>query len=87
MWESIKTVKPATWARMAVLLLTFVNQVLAIFGKEALPVLENDIYQLVSLGSTIAVGAYTAWKNNSFTPAAIAADEYMKKLKSGDVVE
>lgn len=82
MWESLKDVKPETWARSAVLILTFINQILAIFGKEALPILENDLYQLVSLGATIVVGIYTAWKNNSFTPEAIAADEYMKKLKA-----
>ena len=82
MWESLKNVKPETWARSAVLVLTFINQLLAIFGKEALPILQDDLYQLVSLGATILVGLYSAWKNNSFTPEAIAADEYMKKLKA-----
>ena len=82
MWESLKNVAPETWARSAVLVLTFINQILAIFGKEALPILENDLYQLASLGATIIVGLYTAWKNNSFTPEAIAADAYMKQLKS-----
>lgn len=82
MWESLKNVKPETWARSAVLMLTFINQILAIFGKKALPILQDDLYQLVSLGATILVGLYSAWKNNSFTPEAIAADEYMKKLKA-----
>lgn len=82
MWESLKNVKPETWARSAVLVLTFINQILAIFGKEALPILQDDLYQLVSLGATILVGLYSAWKNNSFTAEAIAADEYMEQLKA-----
>lgn len=81
MWEKIKTVTPDTWARTICLLIALVNQCLAIFGKEALPFAENDIYQVVSLLATIITGAIAWWKNNSFTEAAKNADALLKESK------
>lgn len=80
----LKDVSPATWARTACLILAFINQILAVFGKEALPVLQDDIYQLVSLGATIIIGVIAWWKNNSFTMFAQEADMYMKYLRETD---
>lgn len=74
-------VKSETIARTVCLIVTLINQALAIAGKEKIPITENQIYQIVSLLATIGISLWNWWKNNSFTPAAIKADEFMKKLK------
>ena len=79
-------VKSETIARTVCLIVTLINQALAIAGKEKIPVTENQVYQIVSLLATVGVSLWNWWKNNSFTPAAIKADEFMKKLKkNGDM--
>lgn len=74
-------VKSETIARTICLIITLINQALAIAGKEKIPITENQIYQTVSLIATVGISLWNWWKNNSFTPAAIKADEFMKKLK------
>lgn len=80
----MKKVTADTIARTIVLGLALVNQVLAIAGKEVLPFANDDIYQLVSLIATIGTSAAAWWKNNSFTAAAIAADQYKEQIKGGE---
>ena len=84
MWEKIKSVSPDTWARTVCLFMALLNQCLAIFGKEALPFAENDIYQAVSLIATLVTGAVAWWKNNSFTQAARMGDKIMKGMKANE---
>lgn len=74
-------VSPDTIARTICLIITLLNQLLAILGKDKLPFTENDIYQAVSVLFTIVVATINWWKNNSFTKEAIQADELLKKLK------
>lgn len=74
-------VKSDTIARTIILVLALINQVLALTGKDKIPVVENDIYQICSLAVTIASSVWNWWKNNSFTSDAIAADEYKRQLK------
>ena len=74
-------VKTETIIRTIVLILALVNQVLAIYGKQKIPITEDEIYQLITLIVTIGASLWTWWKNNSFTQPAIQADEYMEKLR------
>ncbi len=67
-----------TVARTIVLALALFNQALAIAGKSTISFAENDIYQLVSLGWTVAASIAAWWKNNSFTCTACEADAWMK---------
>lgn len=76
-------IKKDTIVRTAVLIIALVNQALAIFGKEAFPVTEDQVYQLVTLVITIGASIWAWWKNNSFTRHAIMADEYIKELNEG----
>ena len=76
-------IKTETIARTIVLVLALLNQVLAIAGKGTLDIAESDIYQVCTLVATIVSTLCSWWKNNSFTPAAIAADETLKELKEG----
>lgn len=74
-------IKPDTIIRTIVLIIALANQVLAIMGKDRIPITDDEVYQLVTLLVTICTALWSWWKNNSFTPAAIEADEYLKKLR------
>ena len=76
-------VKSDTIARTICLMIALANQILAFCGKNAIPITENDVYQIVSLLATVGISVWNWWKNNSFTAAAIKADEIMHELKEG----
>ena len=80
----MQNVKPDTIIRTIVFFIALANQVLAIFGKEAIPITEDQVYQVVSLVVTIATAVWAWWKNNSFTKAAIEADKVLNELKKED---
>lgn len=71
-----------TVVRTIVLAVTLLNQLLTMFGKNPLPFAEDELYSTITAIATIAATVWAWWKNNSFTPAAIQADEYLAKLKS-----
>lgn len=66
------------------LILALANQVLAIYGKQKIPITEDEVYQLITLIVTIGSALWAWWKNNSFTQPAIKADEYMEKLRQNE---
>ena len=71
-----------TIARTVILILALVNQVLTATGLSIIKVSDDDINTLISTGFTIVSAIIAWWKNNSFTQAAIMADEIMKEDKS-----
>lgn len=77
-------ISSGTVARTIVLILALINQVFAITGKGTIDIADETIYQLCSLGATVVASAVAWWKNNSFTKAAIAGDEVVQSIKSGD---
>jgi SPP1 family holin len=58
------------------------NQLLAAFGKSPLPFSDEQVDTFVSTLLTAVSAIWAWWRNNSFTKAAIKADEYMKELKA-----
>lgn len=70
-----------TIARTAALSLALINQILTVSGHCPLPFTENEISQAVSMALTAAASMAAWWKNNSFTQAAISADEILKQLR------
>lgn len=74
-------IKPATIARTAVLALALANQVLSVAGLSPLPIDSATLEPWVTTGLTTAAALWAWWKNNSFTPEAIRADELMKEMK------
>lgn len=74
-------ISAGTIARTIVLLLALANQVLAMSGKQVLNIADDDIYQIVSIIFTVSASAVAWWKNNSFSQAAIKADEYKENIK------
>ena len=77
----MKNVSTDTLARTIVLVLALLNQILAITGKGTLDIVEDDVYQFVSLLFTLGSSLVAWWKNNSFTKAAIEADAVMNDKK------
>ena len=74
-------ISTATIARTAVLLLALTNQVLSALGKPVLPIESATVEQLVTAGITTVAALISWWKNNSFAPAAIAADQYLERQR------
>lgn len=69
-----------TIARTIFLAIALINQFLVVAGKNTIPFLEEDITNLVTIVLTTGATIMAWWKNNSFTKAAVEADEYLKEL-------
>lgn len=78
-------VKTETIVRTIILVVALVNQILTAVGKNPLPFSESEMYEGLTAVVTIAASIWAWWKNNSFTKAAINADEYMHELKEREV--
>ena len=74
-------VTAGTIARTVVLALALVNQLLTAFGYNVIDISTETINTLISTIFTIVTALIAFWKNNSFTQAALEADEVMKELK------
>ena len=77
-----KKVTTETIIRTIVLVITLINQVLTMLGKNPLPFAEDELYTMLSAAATVAAALWAWWKNNSFTSEAIEADEYLAELKA-----
>ncbi len=73
-----------TIVRTIVLIITLINQVLTMIGKNPLPFAEDELYTTITAIITVIVSIWTWWKNNSFTSEAIIADEYLKSMKKNN---
>lgn len=78
-------IAPDTIARTIVLALALINQLLINTGKAPISIMEEDVYQLVSIIFTIVTAVVAWWYNNSFTQKAIRADKYLDSLRNGSV--
>ena len=76
-----RTVSVGTITRTAVLGLALANQLLSAAGKPLLPIDNAQLEQMISSGFTVGAALAAWWKNNSFTPEAIEADDFMARLK------
>lgn len=77
-----RNVSAGTIARTACLLLALTNQILSACGKPVLPIESATVEQLVTAGITTVAALIAWWKNNSFTQAALAADEVYDQKKN-----
>lgn len=72
-----RKIEKMTIVRTAVLAFALANQVLTISGYNPLPFTDEEFGQAVSMVLTAAASLWAWWKNNSFTQAAIAADDFL----------
>lgn len=79
----MKHVKTDTIIRTIILVVALINQALTMVGKSIIPISDEEITEIVSLIVTIGASLWAWWKNNSFTPKAIKADEILAELKAG----
>lgn len=78
----MKKISKGTIIRTAVLALAIINNALAIGGKSPLPISDQTVTETISFVFTTGAALIAWWKNNSFTPAAIAGDEKMVETKN-----
>ena len=71
-----------TLARTIILALALINQVLSVTGHPVLPIEDAQIEALVTTGWTVVAALAAWWKNNSFTAAAQAGDQTMRKERA-----
>ena len=78
---TILKISAGTVARTIVLLLALVNQVLSMLGIPVLPIEDEAINTVVSTLWTIIAAVVAWWKNNSFTTAALEADQVLAEKR------
>ena len=76
-----KKIEKGTIVRTVVLGVALGNQMLTLAGKSPLPFTSEEVEQGVSMVLTVAASLWAWWKNNSFTQAAIEADEQLHKAQ------
>jgi len=76
-----KNISTGTIVRTLCLILALANQLLSAFGKSPLPIDNAQLEQLVTGLITVVAALVNWWENNSFTPEAIEADQYLTRLK------
>ena len=74
-------IKTETIIRTVVLAFALINQILTISGHSILPFTNEQVAEAVSVVLTVASSLWAWWKNNSFTPEALKADELLYELK------
>ncbi len=74
-------ISKGTIARTVVLIIALINQVLTMTGHNPLPWSEEQFYEAATIVLTVGASMVSWWKNNSFTKAAIEADEIMHDIK------
>lgn len=77
-------VTAGTIARTAVLAFSLLNVLLNAFGKNPLPFSDDEVYTAVSTVVAVAASLAAWWKNNSFTKAALKADETLALERTRD---
>lgn len=75
-------ISKGTIIRTICLALALINQMLSAAGHSPLPIDDATVNLAVSTGATIITSLAAWWKNNSFTQAALKADEVLKSAKS-----
>lgn len=76
-----RNIKADTIVRTIVLMVALINQILTSTGHSVIPVSDDQIAEMITLCITIASSIWAWWKNNSFSQAAIRADEQMRLEK------
>ena len=74
-------IKSDTIIRTVITFIALLNSILVMLGRSPLPWSEDALYEGMSAGLAVITTLWSWWKNNSFTTAAIKADNYMKELK------
>ena len=77
-------ISKSTIIRTILVVIVIVNFILEKLGVDLIPADESIITMFVETFLEIAVIAVGFWKNNSYSQAAIRADEFLKELRSDE---
>ena len=80
-------ISKGTIIRTIALAVVLFNLLLKALGKPLIEFDEGTVLYWFEYIVEIAVIIVTFWKNNSFSPAAIKADEILKKLKNDEEID
>lgn len=83
----MQNISKGTIVRTIALIIVIINLILKAAGKPLLDIEEGTILYWLEWLIEIAVVVVSFWKNNSFTPAAIKADEFLQQLRNGTAIE
>ena len=72
-----------TIVRMVALVLVLVNQGLTAMGMSPIPIDNAQLEEVIATLLTVVVAVWTAWKNNSISKGALAADKVKDAIKDG----
>lgn len=75
--------KKETLVRTIMLLIGVINTFCVLIGWNPLDLNESIVYETVSAIYMVVVTAWSWWKNNSFSHAAVSADSIKDAMKSG----
>lgn len=81
---NIKGVKIDTWARLIVLLLAFISELLVIIGKRTKAIDIDTWQEYATYIATAITAVWGYWKNNSFTKAAQYGDKVKDIAKENE---
>ena len=73
--------KKETIIRTIVTFLVLCNSALSMTGKNPLPWSDEELYSGVSAILAVITTLWSWWKNNSFTSAALRADDYLNEIR------
>lgn len=76
---NLSSVSVGTWVRLVLMAVSMINLALTAIGKPPIELDNEKLYIIISIVFAWVVGAVNYWKNNSFTSAAQAADNYLKE--------
>lgn len=79
--KKLSRIPAGTWIRLVLLLVVLVNNALTVFGVKPISV-EGTVWETAVTVTTVLTALTAYWKNNSFTEAALIADEVMEELKN-----
>lgn len=74
-------ISKGTVIRTVCLGIALINQILTISGYSPLPIDDETVNLAVTTTVTIVTSLAAWWKNNSFTSAAIQADDMLQQIK------
>lgn len=77
-------ISKSTIVRTILVAMVIINFVLERCGVDVIPTDEYTVLMFVETAIEIAVIAVGFWKNNSFSEAAIKADEFLKELRESE---
>lgn len=77
-------ISKSTIIRAILVAIVIINFILEKLGLDIIPADESMIAMIVETVIEIAVIVVGFWKNNSFSQAAIRADEFLKELRADE---